>query len=78
LNAKSSAFFPFAHAGVLQTASGGYVIGGRHPPPQKQIDWIFGTGGTRFTGYLVIELPLRAHISDHPIVIAQAHLDTGS
>ena len=78
LNAKSSAFCSMAHGGLLHSASGGNIIGGCHPPAQQQIDWIFGTAGARFTGYQVSELPQRAHISDHPIVIAQANMSRAS
>lgn len=73
-NAKSSAFCPLAHGGLLHSASGGNVGEGCHPPAQQQIDWIFGTPETRFTGYHVDETPQRAHISDHPVVIAQADI----
>ena len=78
LNAKSSAYCSMAHGGLLHSPSGGNIIGSCHPPAHQQIDWIFGTAETRFTGYQVSRLPQRAHISDHPIVIAQAHLDVGS
>lgn len=74
LNAKSSAFCPMARGGLLHSASGGNIIGSCHPPPQQQIDWILGTAVARFTGYKVSELPQLAHISDHPIVIAQANI----
>lgn len=74
LNAKRSAFCPMARDGLLHSASGGDVIGGCHPPARQQIDWIFSTRGARFSGYKVSELPQHEHVSDHPIVIAQANI----
>ena len=43
-------------------------------PKQSTIDWIFAAGQTRFSYYLRDTSPQKAKISDHPIVIARAHL----
>jgi endonuclease/exonuclease/phosphatase family metal-dependent hydrolase len=63
-----------ARSAMLHAASGGNVAGGCHPPARQQIDWIFGTAGAGFSGYQVSARPQTAHISDHPIVIAQANI----
>lgn len=43
-------------------------------PKQSSIDWIFGAGQVRFTSYKRDKYPQDARISDHPMVISQAHL----
>ncbi len=43
-------------------------------PKEFTIDWIFAAGQTRFSYYLRDKTPQTAKISDHPIVIARAHL----
>ncbi len=43
-------------------------------PKQSSIDWIFAAGQTRFSYFLRDTSSQAAKISDHPIVIARAHL----
>jgi endonuclease/exonuclease/phosphatase family metal-dependent hydrolase len=43
-------------------------------PKQNSIDWIFAAGQTRFSYFLRDTSTQSAKISDHPIVIARAHL----
>lgn len=43
-------------------------------PRQSSIDWIFAAGQTRFSYFLRDTSTQVARISDHPIVIARAHL----
>ncbi len=43
-------------------------------PRETTIDWIFAAGQTRFSYYLRDKTPQSTRISDHPIVIARAHL----
>lgn len=43
-------------------------------PAGGSIDWIFGAGPTRFTWYLRDQTPKKNRLSDHPLVLAKAHL----
>jgi hypothetical protein len=40
----------------------------------EEIDWIFGTGPMRFTGYHADHRPQRSRTADHPIVVADTEL----
>ena len=43
-------------------------------PRQSSIDWIFAAGQTRFSSFARDTYPQQARISDHPLVVARAHL----
>jgi endonuclease/exonuclease/phosphatase family metal-dependent hydrolase len=43
-------------------------------PKESSIDWIFAAGQTRFSYFLRDKTPQNGRISDHPLVIARAHL----
>ncbi len=43
-------------------------------PKQGSIDWIYAAGPTRFSWFMRDKTPQQTAISDHPIVVAQAHL----
>ena len=43
-------------------------------PRQSSIDWIFAAGQTRFSSFARDTYTQQARISDHPLVVARAHL----
>ena len=43
-------------------------------PRESSIDWIFAAGQTRFTTFLRDKYTQDKRISDHPAIIARAHL----
>lgn len=43
-------------------------------PDQGSLDWIFAAGPTRFSWFLRDQTPVTDNLSDHPIVVARAHL----
>ncbi len=69
LNDREQAFCPATAGGLLTSSAGGSNgAGGCQPPPDMQIDWIFGTG-TSFSNHQVDNTP-RGRISDHPYIEA--------
>jgi hypothetical protein len=44
------------------------------PPPTLGIDWVFAAGGARFSRYARDWKPKDLRLTDHPIVLARAHL----
>lgn len=43
-------------------------------PSQTSIDWIFGAGPMRFSWFVRDKTPQQTDLSDHPLVMAKAHL----
>ncbi len=74
LNATGAAFCPLTAGNLLRSASGGTGSPVCHQPAHPQIDWVFAAGHAGFTGYRVDHTPEQTRVSDHPIVITQAHL----
>ena len=55
-------------------ARGGTNNGRCRPDDPRTIDWIFGSQGVEFTGYVEDHGPLVRRTTDHPVVTASVHL----
>ena len=53
---------------------GGTNNGHCRPDDPRTIDWIFGSQGVEFTGYVEDHGPLVRRATDHPVVTASVHL----
>jgi endonuclease/exonuclease/phosphatase family metal-dependent hydrolase len=72
-NDRQAAFCPLT-ADKLSISPNSIPSMGCAYPKQTSIDWIFAAGQTRFSFFSRDTYPQSAKISDHPIVIARAHL----
>lgn len=70
-NEREEIFCRFTAGGVFSAANGGSTGGGCAPPPQMQVDWIFGSTGVAFEGYAVTNT---GNASDHALVHSGATL----
>jgi endonuclease/exonuclease/phosphatase family metal-dependent hydrolase len=69
-NERSEAFCRITAATALHAANGGSTSGPCHLPPNHGIDWIFGSPGVSFAGYV---RQGRVHgATDHPLIVATA------
>lgn len=69
-NQHGPAFCTMTRTQLSVSAYGARPGRGCRVPRHSGIDWIFGAGGVRFSGYRSDWSPDRAHISDHPIISA--------
>jgi hypothetical protein len=78
MNDRAAFFCPMAGSGVLTASNGGSASGGGcSPPPATQIDWIMGTPGLEWSGYVVDRSALVRWSTDHPMVRAVLTLKAG-
>jgi hypothetical protein len=70
-NERDEIFCRFTAGGIFSAANGGSTGGGCAPPPQMQVDWIFGSTGVAFDGYAVTNT---GNASDHSLVHSGATL----
>ncbi|WP_067436876.1 alkaline phosphatase family protein [Nocardioides jensenii] len=75
MNERELYFCPVYRRTALRSANGGYFTGSTcHPPKPMPVDWIFGSGPTRFTGYVALRSALVRKTTDHPLVISDASI----
>jgi hypothetical protein len=75
MNDRTAFGCPFTAMSGMHAANGTQTIGGRcYAPPPLDVDWVLGTSDMTFTGYLSDYGPHHAHLTDHPMVSATAHL----
>jgi endonuclease/exonuclease/phosphatase family metal-dependent hydrolase len=70
-NERAEIFCRFTAGGVFTAAAGGSSAAGCAPPPNMQVDWVFGSTGVAFTGYAVTGA---GQASDHSMVHTTATL----
>ena len=70
-NERAEIFCRFTASGVFSAAAGGSNSGGCSPPPNMQVDWIFGSTGVAFSSYAATDT---GRSSDHNLVNATATL----
>jgi hypothetical protein len=75
MNERDEYFCRVTGSTPLIAAAGGTNTGGCAPPRPAQIDWIFGSPGVRFGGYLIDRSPLVRRTTDHPVVVSQVIVD---
>ncbi len=78
MNDRAEFFCPMVGSGLLAAANGGSAGDGScSPPPATQIDWVLGTPGLSWAGYVVDRSPLVRWSTDHPMVRAVLTLEAG-
>jgi hypothetical protein len=75
MNEREEYFCRVTGSTPLIAAAGGSNNGGCAVPRPTQIDWIFGSPGVQFGGYLVDRSPLVRRTTDHPVVVSQVVVD---
>lgn len=71
MNDRAEFFCPMVGSGLLVASNGGAAGGGScSPPPATQIDWILGSPGTEWSGYVVDRSALVRWSTDHPMIRA--------
>jgi endonuclease/exonuclease/phosphatase family metal-dependent hydrolase len=69
MNDRAEFFCPMVGTGLLAASNGGAAGNGScSPPPATQIDWILGTPGLEWSGYVVDRSALVRWSTDHPMV----------
>jgi hypothetical protein len=71
-NERTEAFCRITAATALHAANGGSTSGPCHPPANHGIDWIFGSPGVSFGGYVRQGRGLVHRATDHPLIVATA------
>jgi len=62
---------PFASGTGMHSADGAFYSGGCHLPRHTNVDWIFGSSGLDFFGFVTDRSSQSRRISDHPMVRSQ-------
>ena len=75
MNEREEYFCKLTRNGDMHAANGGSHVGGVCQPPRPpnwpRIDWIFGSTGIDFSGYIADESTKTSGISDHPMIVAR-------
>jgi len=75
MNERGDYFCAVTASTALTTPAGGSNDGQCRAPAHPQLDWIFGSPGVHWTSYEVDHGELARRTSDHPMVVAGAHLE---
>lgn len=77
LNDRAEAFCPLTDGGLMGSYLGGTNPDGPacQPPSPAPIDWIFATSHVVFESSTVDNTPRDTELTDHPMALAQAHLN---
>ncbi|GAW50423.1 MULTISPECIES: endonuclease/exonuclease/phosphatase family protein [unclassified Nocardioides] len=71
-NERDEAFCKMTASGAMTAANGGSVGPGCAPPPDMDVDWIFGSTGIVFSGFLSTKAGVVPRATDHPFVMSDA------
>ncbi len=71
-NERDEVFCKVTGSGAMRAANGGSVGGGCTPPPDMNVDWIFGSSVIEFSNFLATKAGLVQRATDHPFVVADA------
>ncbi|MGH3444015.1 MAG: endonuclease/exonuclease/phosphatase family protein [Nocardioidaceae bacterium] len=75
-NERADAFCPITGTAPMIAARGGTNVDGVCDPMHPwYVDWVFGSQGVSFTDYAEIRGRLDRRTSDHPMIVATAHVD---
>ncbi len=74
MNERETYFCAMTARTALRSASGGSNDGECLPPEPSRIDWILASEQVVFTDYLADRTPRVARTTDHPVVVATAHV----
>jgi len=77
MNERASYFCRFTATTAMRAARGGSHRGACLAGRPRAIDWVFGSPGVRFTGYYEDRSRLVHLTTDHPMVVARAHIEGG-
>jgi endonuclease/exonuclease/phosphatase (EEP) superfamily protein YafD len=75
MNDHHDVFCRLTTGGLMTSAKSGSTSAGCHPPPHPEIDWIFGSSGIAFSDYTRERGGLVRRTTDHPFVVARAHVE---
>jgi len=69
---------PFASGTGMHSADGAYYSGGCHLPQHTNVDWIFGSSGLDFFGFVTDRSSQSRRISDHPMIRSDVVVPAGN
>ena len=75
MNEREEFFCRFTANTDLEAAMGGTGDGGCRPARIRYVDWILGSSGVTFSGYLEDTSALVQRTTDHPVIVSQAHFE---
>ncbi len=75
MNERAEYFCAVTGSTDLEAAIGGTNDGACRPPRIRFVDWVFGSPDVTFSNYLEDDGPLVRRTSDHPMIVADAHLE---
>jgi hypothetical protein len=75
MNERASYFCRFTAGTPMIAARGGTHNGACRPGRPRAVDWVFGSQGVDFTGYYEDRSHLVDITTDHPMVVARAHIE---
>jgi len=74
-NARGQAFCRVTKQAAMVSASGGYRSDATCQPPRGMVvDWIFGSQGVQFSGYVEDDSELVDRTSDHPLISTRVRI----
>jgi endonuclease/exonuclease/phosphatase family metal-dependent hydrolase len=71
-NERDEAFCKVTASGALTAANGGSIGPACAPPTDMDVDWIFGSTGIVFSGFLSTKSGVVPRATDHPFVMSDA------
>lgn len=71
-NERDEVFCKVTGSGAMRAANGGSAGGTCLPPPDMNVDWIFGSSVIEFSDFLASKAGLVQRATDHPFVVADA------
>ena len=74
MNERAAYFCRLTGGAPMVAARGGSNIGGCRAGQPAAVDWIFGSQGVQFIGYVEDDSGLVDRASDHPLVVAQVRI----
>ena len=74
MNERDSYFCQLTGEAPMVAARGGTNYGQCRPDNPRAVDWIFGSQGVLFTGYVEDRSRLVGRTTDHPMLVARVHL----
>ncbi|MDX6302607.1 MAG: hypothetical protein QOF53_3821 [Nocardioidaceae bacterium] len=75
MNERASYFCRFTARTGMVAARGGSHHGACRPGRPRAVDWVFGSPGVEFTGYREDRSHLVDITTDHPVLLARAHVE---
>lgn len=74
-NERDEVFCKVTASGTVSAANGGSVGGSCVPPPDMDVDWIFGSSTIQWHDFVSTKAGLVSQATDHPLVVSSAVIE---